>query len=295
MSTRRTVAALAALTTVALGAPAHAAGQDVPAPLAGASNPVYFVHGYDGDGARNCEDAWGDAIKHFSEKGWNKGSLKTVGYYEGDTACDTDVASATNGTRIKDIAAKFAHQIYDQHTSKGESIDVVAHSMGGLVTRVALLGSAQGWEGFPKAKLKVGDVVTLGTPHQGVKCGTDCPTDAQWRSMHPDSEFMKVLHAPENRLSESWADGTDWSFASSDQDGTVSGDSAIDEGHHADHKFRYLAGNSPAVTHSGIRTITSGDHDLRYWHASDGQSHDTAQGWAPVETAFHAVHDDGDW
>lgn len=307
MNTRRTVAALAALTTVALGAPAaHAAAQDVPSALAGAdakaSKPVYFVHGYDGGSGKNCDDTWGDAVKYFGDHGWSTGSLKTVGYYEGDTACDADVASATTDTRIRDVAANFANYLYDHHTSKGESIDIVAHSMGGLVTRVALLGSAQGWEGFPKAKLKVGDVVTLGTPHQGVTCEDDpgdgkddCPNNTQWRSMDPDSEFMKVLHAPKNRLDQSWAADTDWSFASSDQDGTVSGDSAIDKGHHADHKFRYLAGNDPKVTHAGIRTITGGDHNLRYWHASDGKSHDTTNGWAPVEAAFHALNDNGDW
>ena len=70
---------------------------------------------------------------------------------------------ATNDRPIQDIAADLANYI----DAQGKPVDIVAHSMGGLITRVALLGSAQGWEGFPP-KLDVNNVVTLSTPHRGV-------------------------------------------------------------------------------------------------------------------------------
>ncbi|ASR37556.1 hypothetical protein BAY61_23985 [Prauserella marina] len=269
---------------------------------ASTNNRVYFVHGYDGDSKKDCGQTWDRALSYFAKRGWPGDSLKTVGYYKADTNCDVSVSEGTNQTRIKDIAADFANYIYDEHTSKGESIDIVAHSMGGLVTRVALLGSAKGWDGFPQGPLKVGDVATLGTPHQGVICEDDqgdgednCPNTTQWLSMDPDSEFMRVLHLPENQLGEQWAAGTDWTLVSSDEDATVSGTSAMDKGHYADHKFRYLPGSKNTVTHSGIRELGSGTYNLRYWHASEGESHDTTNGWAPVKAAYNAVYHDGDW
>ena len=74
---------------------------------------------------------------------------------------------ATNDRPIQDIARDLARYVHTAYTRNGEPVDIVAHSMGGLVTRVALLGSAQGWEGFPP-RLDVDNVVTLGTPHQDV-------------------------------------------------------------------------------------------------------------------------------
>ncbi|TDD55488.1 esterase/lipase family protein [Saccharopolyspora elongata] len=292
--TGRAAAALLAVAMLALSGTA-AAQPESPETSAAGNNPVYFVHGYNPGSDANCKTIWGNAVDYFEKRGWPGGQLKTVGYYKGDTGCDVSISDDnTTGTRIKHVAADFANYIYEHHTKKGKSVDIVAHSMGGLVTRVALLGSAKGWSGFPKGPLKVGDVVTLGTPHRGVR-NPDASDTTQWKSMDPDSEFMRVLHAPENRLSQSWAAGTDWTFAGANEDETVSGTSAIDKGYHADHKFRYLNGNSPKVTHSGIREIAGGKHELRYWHSSEGVPHDTGNGWAPVKTAYEAVNQNGKW
>lgn len=240
--------------------------------------PVLFVHGYDGDSGKDCNGAtFGDALAYFVAQGRDRSSLVTVGYYDGDTDCDVDVTDrpTDNGTRIKTIAAALANHVHDRYTRQGRSIDIVAHSMGGLVTRVALLGSAQGWEGFPPEPILVDDVVTLGTPHQGVRCeddagdgADDCPDDVQWRSMDPDSTFMRVLHSRSNRLDQDWAAPYDWTFAGSKEDETVSYGSAIDKARPADHKFGYQGGDTEGtVTHAGIRELFSGDYNLRYWHA----------------------------
>ncbi|TCP54099.1 PGAP1-like protein [Tamaricihabitans halophyticus] len=262
-----------------------------------ADNPVFFVHGYGYDdgtsGGKNCANTWGDAVDYFAKQGLSASSLKTVAYYKGDVNCDVRIGKATLDTRIKDVAAKLANYIYDKHTSDGQSVDIVAHSMGGLITRVALLGSAKGWAGFPK-KLDVGDVVTLGTPHQGIS-KPDANDDTQWKSMRPGSTFLDVLQEPKNQLGEKWASGTDWTLLASDEDATVSGESAMDKGNHADHKFRYKTGNDGKVSHSGLRKLTSGKYELRYWHASEGTSHDTSNGWAPVKAAYNAVAKNTDW
>jgi pimeloyl-ACP methyl ester carboxylesterase len=285
------------LRTTLLTAILTVGGVTVPATQASAATqPVYFVHGYNDSGGSNCESIWANAIDYFRQQGKDRGSLKTVAYYKGDSRCDVDVANATTDTRIKHVAAAFANYIYDKHTSKGESVEIVAHSMGGLVTRVAMLGSAKGWEGFPAGKLKVSDVVTLATPHQGI-IDTDKYDSTQWDSMVPGSTFMDVLHEPANRLSEPWAADTDWSFVSSDEDKTVDQDSAIDKGYHADHKYRYLPDADYDISHTNIRLFGPGraKFNLRYWHASEGDPHDTTNGWAPLETAYNALSRNSNW
>ncbi len=257
---------------------------------------VYFVHGYSGSSATNCSSTWDSAVRYFTGRGWSRSLIKTVGYYRGDSRCDVSIRHATTGTPIRDLAASLANYIYSHNTSRRQSVDIVAHSMGGLVARVALLGAAEGWSGFPHHKLLVGDVVTLGTPHQGVRCsGSGCPNTTQWRSMAPHSTFMSVLHAPANRLNQSWASGTDWSFVGSDEDGTVSGSSAIDNGDHANHKYRYLNDNDPEVSHSNLRLLSSGTDKLRYWHSYNNVTRETSRGWAPVKTAYNAAYYHGEW
>lgn len=212
--------------------------------------------------------------------------MKTVAYYEHDTNCDVDIGNASKNTRIRTIAAALANRIYSDHTSKGQSVEIVAHSMGGLISRVALLGSAKGWKGFPHTELKVDDIVTLATPHKGISDPNKYDS-VQWDSMVPGSTFMTVLHEPANRLSKLWASGTDWSFVGSDEDGTVSTNSAIDNNFHADHD----------ISHTNIRQLPPGNgkYNLRYWHSTEGTPHDTTNGWAPLETAFNALSRDGNW
>ena len=69
--------------------------------------------------------------------------------------------------RSRTSPGTWPNYVDSDYTNKGKPVDIVGHSMGGLIARVALLGSAQGWEGFPP-KLNVDNVVTLSTPHQGV-------------------------------------------------------------------------------------------------------------------------------
>ena len=107
--------------------------------------------------------------------------------------------------------------------------------MGGLITRVALLGSAQGWEGFPP-KLDVNNVVTLSTPHRA------SPTTARRPPVEPDAARLDVHRAPARgtQLDDAWAEGTDWSLVGSERTARSCYDSAIDKGDPADQKFGYL-------------------------------------------------------
>jgi pimeloyl-ACP methyl ester carboxylesterase len=279
-----------ALVALAPGAPA-------------ADTHMLLVHGYGqaADGKDCNGSTWKNALRYYQDAGGReRSSMTTIGYYEGDDPADCDVivgdGAASNERPIQDIARDLANYIDDAYTSQGLPVDIVGHSMGGLIARVALLGSAQGWKGFP-AQLNVANVVTLGTPHQGVS-NPSANDDRQWNQMDPESGFMDRLHEAGSGLDDDWAIGTEWSLVGSEEDATVSYGSGIDKGNHADQKFGYQddSGDSGEVSHSGVRTLYGKNrYALRYWHATgDHPPHDTENGWSPLKTAFQAATKIGD-
>ena len=292
--------------TLALAAAAASAALAVamPAPPAvAADTQILLVHGY-GPSAqgKDCNGStWKDALRYYQDAGGRKrSSLTTIGYYAGDKrGCDAVIGDgrASNERPIQDIARDLAIYIDDRYTSKGKPVDVIGHSMGGLIARIALLGSAQGWAGFPSKKLNVDDVVTLSSPHQGV-AHPSAHDDEQWQQMRPGSAFIERLHEKGSSLGDGWASGTDWSLVGSREDTTVRHDSAIDKGHHADQKYGYQdnPGDSGEVDHSGVRTLYGRNkYELQYWHASgDHRPHHTDSGWSPLKTAFQAATKLGD-
>lgn len=270
-----------------------------------ASAQLLLVHGYGNHSkGKDCNgDIWKNALKYYQDAGGrSRASMTTIGYYTGDDkakdygpGCDVIVGDgeADNARPIQDIAKDFAHYIHKVNTKEGKPVDIVAHSMGGLVTRVALLGSAQGWKGFPP-KLDVNNVVTLSTPHRGVEDPGKYNT-RQWHQMDPESGFMDRLHAKGRELGDDWARGTDWSLVGADEDGTVSYKSGIDKGNFADQKYRYRKGGDYKLSHTTIRTYYKGKYNLQYWHASgDHDPHRTTNGWNPLKTAFKAATTKGD-
>ncbi len=283
----------------------------VPVSTAHAAEPqILLVHGYGASSqGKDCNGStWKSALAYYESAGGRaRSSMTTVGYYEGDqpaenhgaaSGCDVVVGDgdATNERAIQDIAKDLADYIDDTYTSNGQSVDIIAHSMGGLVTRVALLGSAQGWDGFP-SKLNVDNVVTLSTPHQGV-ANPSAYDDRQWAQMDPDSGFMDRLHQNGSGLGDDWAQGTDWSLVGSHEDTTVRHDSGIDKGSFADQKFGYQddSGDSGNVDHTGVRTLYGENrYNLQFWHAAgDHPPHNTDNGWSPLKTAFQAATKVGD-
>ncbi|MGI8311439.1 esterase/lipase family protein [Saccharopolyspora hattusasensis] len=286
---------------------------------------MLLVHGYNPDPPTNCNGStWDAALEYYQEAGGrDRSSMRTIGYYEGDRAFCDDVIGDGQADRerpIQEIAKDFANYIYAEYTSKGEEVDIVAHSMGGLITRVAVLGTREGWSGFPP-RVAVEDIVTLGTPHQGLINGCRNP-DAdpddkctrQWNQMTPAGEggsgFIDKLHesAPgrnDRGLDDPWAAGIDWSLVSSLEDETVSYYSGIDKGYFAHQKYGYdedLNDNGvdecsdPNVSHANLRQLTgAGGYCLRYWHhGADGGPHTTENGWSPLKVAFKAATYKGD-
>lgn len=112
-------------------------------------------------------------------------NIKEVGYYSGDGTCGENLnndpsltqcngfpeSAADYGARLKDrldrLSCLFAWYIYDNYTQYGKPVNVLAHSMGGLLTRYALGATAARDNRFPPV-LWVNNAVTVATPHGGV-------------------------------------------------------------------------------------------------------------------------------
>lgn len=249
---------------------------------------VLFVHGFEAGGWSNCGNYWGSSLSEFRKWGWT-GPLKTVGFYAGDKNCDVvlkkkgaTTSANTQNTSIKELGRQLANHIYASYTSKGKSVDVVAHSMGGLIIRAALTGVKKKEAGFP-AKLYVEDVVTLSAPHNGSSWFTRVG-GLKWdqvKEMSGSSSLMKwLLPNPQS------AQGTDWTVVGSDDDSVVDAGSATTMAG-AGHKVVYLDGSD--VGHGNMSDTVRGTYRQKYWNAG-GTWHTTAAGAAPLKVASTACY-----
>lgn len=73
----------------------------------------------------------------------------------------------TNDT-ITRLGCLLAWYIFDNYTLQGQPVNVLAHSMGGLIIRYAIGATNAGVANFPPRRLLVANVVTVATPHQGL-------------------------------------------------------------------------------------------------------------------------------
>lgn len=253
---------------------------------------VYLVHGLNTRSRTDCSATWRAALWSLRRDGW-KGPLDTVGYYRDDAHCAVAVtgrAGYTSNTSIKELGRAFAWLVYRRDTRHGRSVDVVAHSMGGLVVRAALAGVRDHEKGFPP-RLYIEDVVSVGTPHDGGLLSS-C-TVLECRQMR-EQDGGGPVGALLDRLDENpqSTQGTDWTLIASDADTLVPAASAL--GMDAGHKVRYAA--DEALGHGGTifrprpsRPERSGYH-LRYsWSAAPGV-HETENGWAPLHMVFKALY-----
>lgn len=173
--------------------------------------PVLLLHGFDdtcdrfGAGEQSSPKAQpGELMNYLMQQGWASYNLRPIGYYldsahSGEGDCYDNVYTTTDGTLLDEnahcagfindpnftirgtlndplthVSCALAWYIYDVYTKQGVPVNVVAHSMGGLLIRYALgesgvevCTSNNTTQCFPPG-LDVEDVVTLGTPHGGI-------------------------------------------------------------------------------------------------------------------------------
>jgi PGAP1-like protein len=211
------------------------------------SVPILMIHGFNPGSSINCNSGseFGD-IKEFARKSSFR-TMMTIGFYKNDTNCDDYVgresshctnyadSGSDDGTvneDIRHVSCLIAWYIFDNFTSYGTSVDVIAHSMGGILIRQALFDTGNVSQLPPY--LYVNNVVTAGSPHQGLTpfaakimsgfkgCPGDCFQVAQ---MEADSDIMINLNDPNYRkgsgLDPQGYGGTNWTTMSSEYDDEV--------------------------------------------------------------------------
>ncbi len=150
----------------------------------GRSRPVILIHGY----------------------GANRGCLYPLRWYLRARGFDRvfgfNFGSAQSIEEIAELLGKFVEEIRKCCDVGKQTVDLVAHSLGGLVARVYLqeLGGAR----------RVDRCITLATPHYGTYSSYWTPT-ALGRQMRPESDFMARLNRPDKRapgvrFTSLWAD-----------------------------------------------------------------------------------------
>lgn len=130
---------------------------------------------------------------------------------------------------LEHLGCLLAWYIYD--TYQGRPVDILAHSMGGLIVRDAIGESGHNID-FPPSPLNVHIVVTVGTPHGGVY-GTylylALQIDGSVRElldMVPGSAFMNLLSQPAMEPPQGLY-GTSWNLMASSVPCGLSGTAAV--------------------------------------------------------------------
>jgi hypothetical protein len=248
--------------------------------------PVIFVHGLEPFGfGYPCPGYWGVMKGAFQGYGWS-GGLVTMKYYAGDSLCDDDLDhdgshdahfgnddpaspgfnhsyldpnAHSSETPIEHLGYHLAWYVYDHYSQFGQTVDLVGHSMGGLIIRSALTDQQRGDPDFPPY-LYVANVVTLETPHAGADLASLCGLSLQCREMTPGSSFLRNLD-PDPQATG----GTEWTVVGSDSDELVDPLSAV--AMDAAHRIVY---HTPDYDHFAVLWDGSGKRDAVWRQSDDG-------------------------
>jgi hypothetical protein len=288
--------ALAAVLTgaVLLGPAAHCASAATPAANDSADETVYLIKGYGQDltapaNTWSCATRWRKAISAMHRRHWT-GQLVRVGFYRQDTSdegCDVNLtergsggAFGTQDTPLRELGRRLAWNIYNVYSRKGKSIDIVGHSMGGLIARAAIAGYARHEPGWPPV-LHVEDVVTLGTPHDGTLTAAVCFT-RQCKDMRHGSDFIDWLAETPNPQA---AGGTDWTLIGAYDDGVAPPGVSTPGRMHARHLVIYPGGQG--LDHSALRKTVKGRFRMSF--VNDGRTGSRADGASPIQATQNSL------
>lgn len=261
------------------------------------TNVIVFVHGINENHNTDCARTWKNAMDELTARGFT-GRFRTYGYYDGDTNCDAKYRGDLN-TSLDTLGKDLAGYIASLNLRYNEKVDVVAHSMGGLILRRALTGVQRNEAGYPN-NVWVEDAVTMSTPHGGASqwwCehvmadpGTQC------RQMEQGSAFMNYLHTygrnPQSDI------GTDWSIIYSHADPvSYQPPNGNIEDIDAGHKYAYDVINGrgrPQIGHSDLIQFRYGDNDgtwgITWQHAESGREGHNPEGESPLHLMANALY-----
>ncbi|MET9431675.1 MULTISPECIES: alpha/beta fold hydrolase [unclassified Streptomyces] len=147
-----------------------------PAPPAGVGGrpPVVLLHGF-----IDNRSVFVPLRRSLARSGWPLQHLESLNY--SPLTCDLRTAAALLGRHVEDVCARTGHP----------EVDVVGHSLGGLIARyyVQRLGGDR----------RVRTLVTLGTPHGGTTFAPLAGAHPLVRQMRPGSSVLRELSEPAPR------------------------------------------------------------------------------------------------
>jgi hypothetical protein len=297
----------------------------VPSAFAYSSNgiPVIYVHGFNSSaaipGGCNGNTNFGTIRAFLTNSGWT-GPTYSVKYYNGDQNCDADLHALENyhctgwyagkeGTTNEDIrhlSCLLAWYIWDAFTSRGVAVKLIGHSMGGEIIRQALFDTP--YVGAFPLYLTVEDVVTAGTPHQGLTSGAAffyCGSCSQVAQMEQANSNMQWLNSSSIRggfgRNPQGNTGTDWTTMASGNDEVLAwcagvfdtfGGYIVNQRNPIDCGFlpggsHLVNFKSPNYSHGGYLTDNS-----TAWDASEDYSDNNGGTWYSPNRSFpHSIQD----
>jgi hypothetical protein len=121
----------------------------------GDREPLLLIHGWNWDGLPAPPYLlWDDFLNYYNARNDLKSNFKvyTVGYW-------------SNLVSVKDLGTKLKNEIELNTDISSKPISIMAHSMGGLVSRSLMNENTKPGGGLYGEKIK--KLITLGTPHRG--------------------------------------------------------------------------------------------------------------------------------
>ena len=229
---------------------------------------VVMIHGISRNGAGdncNSHNSFGDAKNVLEASGYSPQQLVTLGYYgadqqstDGQSGCDaliseiattldpsgntissdcgnTDPTTFDNNTPIETLSCYISWFLYLTYTTQGIPVQLVGHSLGGIIIRYAMYEAGQSvfyynsdyayTLNFAPPAL-VTDVVTFGTPHAGIPatiandilCGTGVlflSGCEEGDELDSSSSFMQNLITDPNSATPNGQSQTQWNMIGS--------------------------------------------------------------------------------
>jgi len=184
-----------------------------------------------GDGilqATDCNNYWAEQRDYYMDAN-PAGEVVTIGFYSDDTGCNVNVDTERDNsiyTSITTIAEELYVYIRTHYAEHNQAVDIVAHSMGGIIVRKML----EDWG----HEIMVDEVVTLGTPHGGhnsISGWLYCPplpgvipNPVQCEQTKAGSSYMESLE----QNPQSADTPTSWTLIATDADTTVGAGTGTD-------------------------------------------------------------------
>jgi pimeloyl-ACP methyl ester carboxylesterase len=158
---------------------------DQPLPLR-ANLPVILVTGHDAV----CPSEESGEIPFYE---LTFGTLHNVLATNNRTVLHFNVCAPGARPQIEEIAARLARMVDQLRFEDGtpvQQVDMVAHSMGGLVARAWLSGKQANGAPFAEPVSRVRKLIFAGTPHMGTPVAFAFDGDPQLQQMSPGSRFL---------------------------------------------------------------------------------------------------------